>query len=281
MKKNYLIVVLLLSLNLTLFAQVGIGTTAPKGALDITSTNTGFIYPQIALTNTLTPTITNPNGGGLAVGTTVYNTAIAGAGVNTVYPGVYIWDGSGWIPQYHKDDYKLCYQTVNLRTGSDDTLNPVSGNQAITFNDNSFTPKFNGNYLVTVTVHFGGGRLDIPAGVDQWANFNAQEGQFDFTFNSTTYSYTLKTYSGYNDDKLFDGGSVNYHTNRINQANYTIPVSLARNTAYPFTLTFNQTNSAGFEGNGDISIAPAGDGRGYIITSGMVKCTVEFKYLGI
>ena len=41
------------------------------------------------------------------------------------------------------------------------------------------------------------------------------------------------------------------------------------------------TNSDGFEGNGDISVIPAGDGRGYIITNGMVKCTVEFKYLGI
>lgn len=280
MKTKYFYTIVILFLSFTLFSQVGIGTTSPKGALDITSTNTGFIYPQIALTNTLTETISNPNGGGLVTGTTVYNTVTAGSGVNTVYPGVYIWNGSNWIPQYHKDDYKLCYQTANLRTGSSDVLNPVSGNQAITFNSNSFTPKFNGEYLVTVTVHYGGGRLDAPAGVDQWANFNSQEGQFDFTFNGNTYSYTLKTYSGHNDDRLFDGGSLNRHENKTNQATYTIPVTLTRNTAYPFTLTFNQTHSDGFEGNGDISVAPVGDGRGYIVTSGMLKCTVEFKHLG-
>lgn len=283
MKKNYLFSIAIFLLSLPIFSQVGIGTTSPKGALDITSTTMGVVYPQVALTNTLTETISNPNGGGLVTGTTVYNTVISGTGNNTVYPGLYVWNGSLWIPQYHKDDYKLCYQTSDLRTGSSDILNPVLGDQFISFNSNTFTPKFNGSYLVTVTVHFGAGKLDVPDNTnpaDQWVNYNAQEGEFDFTFNSTSYLFTLKSYSGYNDDKLFDGGSANNHTNRYNQTTYTIPVTLVRNTLYSFTLSFNQTTSDGFEGDGDISIIPSGDGRGYIISNGLVKSTVEFKYLG-
>jgi hypothetical protein len=279
MKTIYIILISVISFPA--WSQVGIGTSAPKGALDVTSSTMGIVYPQVALTDRVTETITNPNGGSLVVGTTVYNTTISGSGVNTVYPGIYVWDGTIWIPQYHKDDYKLCYQTADVRTGSDDILNPVLGNQVITFDTNSFTPKFNGNYLVTVTVHYGGGLLDPPAGSDQWVNFNSEEGQFDFTFNGTTYSYTLKSYSGYNDDMLFDGGSTNNHTNRYTQNAYTIPVTLTRNITYPFTLTFNQAIANGFQGDGDISISPAGDGRGYIITNGLVKCTVEFNYIGI
>lgn len=62
-------------------AQVGIGTTNPSGALDITSTDNGLLIPRVALTNTTTvlPVLT---------GTTselVYNTAT----INDVTPGFY------------------------------------------------------------------------------------------------------------------------------------------------------------------------------------------------
>jgi hypothetical protein len=62
-------------------AQVGIGTTNPTGALDITSTDNGLLIPRVALTNTTTvlPVLT---------GTTselVYNTAT----VSDVTPGFY------------------------------------------------------------------------------------------------------------------------------------------------------------------------------------------------
>lgn len=79
-------------------AQVGIGTTTPRGALDISSSTNGFIPPQVALTsvNVAAP-IVNPQGGILASGTIVYNTAIAGSSPNNVTPGYYFWDGSVWI----------------------------------------------------------------------------------------------------------------------------------------------------------------------------------------
>ena len=79
-------------------AQVGIGTTTPRGALDISSSTNGFIPPQVALTsvNVAAP-IVNPQGGILASGAIVYNTAIAGSSPNNVTPGYYFWDGSVWI----------------------------------------------------------------------------------------------------------------------------------------------------------------------------------------
>lgn len=79
-------------------AQVGIGTTTPRGALDISSSTNGFVPPQVALTsvNVAAP-IVNPQGGILASGTIVYNTAIAGSSPNNVTPGYYFWDGSVWI----------------------------------------------------------------------------------------------------------------------------------------------------------------------------------------
>ena len=61
-------------------AQVGIGTTNPSGALDITSTDNGLLIPRVALTNTTTVTV--------LTGTTselVYNTA----NINDVIPGFY------------------------------------------------------------------------------------------------------------------------------------------------------------------------------------------------
>lgn len=80
-------------------AQVGIGTTAPNGALDITSTNDGLLIPRVALVNTTTVTVLTGTASEL-----VYNTATSG----DVTPGFYYlstatgpWirlatGGSGW-----------------------------------------------------------------------------------------------------------------------------------------------------------------------------------------
>ncbi len=80
-------------------AQVGIGTTAPDAALDITSTNEGLLIPRVALVNTTTVTVLTGTASEL-----VYNTATTG----DVTPGFYYlssatgpWirlatGGSGW-----------------------------------------------------------------------------------------------------------------------------------------------------------------------------------------
>lgn len=91
------------------FAQVGVGTTNPAAALDITSANNGLLIPRVSLTakNVTTPVV-NPQGGALANATLVYNTATSGVAPNNVTPGFYFWEtatlnwkplagsGSGW-----------------------------------------------------------------------------------------------------------------------------------------------------------------------------------------
>lgn len=80
------------------FAQVGIGTTTPNGALDVNSSTQGFLLPRVSLTasNVALP-IVNPAGGALINGTMVYNTATSGVFPNNVLPGYYYWNGSNWI----------------------------------------------------------------------------------------------------------------------------------------------------------------------------------------
>jgi len=78
-------------------SAVGIGTTAPKGALDINSATAGVLVPRVSLTarNVAAP-IVNPQGGSLIAGTLIWNTATTGTTPNNVSPGYYYWDGSAW-----------------------------------------------------------------------------------------------------------------------------------------------------------------------------------------
>lgn len=97
MKKHYLTTIILLWFC-TINSQVGIGTTNPEAELDIISTNHGVIFPRLSLTarNVALP-VTNPQGGSLAEGTLVYNTATNGPSPFTVSPGYYFWDGVQWV----------------------------------------------------------------------------------------------------------------------------------------------------------------------------------------
>lgn len=96
--KMKLLLVLTVFTSAISFAQVGIGTTIPNGALDVSSTTQGFLLPRVSLTasNVAAPVV-NPAGGALANGTMVYNTATAGVFPNNVLPGYYYWSGSSWI----------------------------------------------------------------------------------------------------------------------------------------------------------------------------------------
>ncbi|MCW1147377.1 hypothetical protein [Flavobacterium lacisediminis] len=89
-KVLFIITTLLIGANMT--AQVGVGTTSPAGALDITSTNDGLLIPRIVLTATNVATVTTPTESEL-----VYNTATSAAGPNQVTPGFYYWNGTLWV----------------------------------------------------------------------------------------------------------------------------------------------------------------------------------------
>nr|WP_294934442.1 hypothetical protein [uncultured Flavobacterium sp.] len=95
MKKHSLSLIILLAscAFMDANAQVGIGTTTPAGALDITSTTDGLLIPRVALTATDSAApLTAPTTSEM-----VYNTATAGAGATAVSPGYYYWDGTKWV----------------------------------------------------------------------------------------------------------------------------------------------------------------------------------------
>lgn len=97
MKKKYLILIALLCFC-TINAQVGVGTTAPEGELDVVSSRHGVVFPRIPLiSRNVSPPVLNPQGGLLAIGTLVYNTATNGPSPYQVSPGYYFWDGSEWV----------------------------------------------------------------------------------------------------------------------------------------------------------------------------------------
>ncbi|NER12698.1 hypothetical protein GWK08_04545 [Leptobacterium flavescens] len=88
-----LLILLIISISENLNAQVGIGTSAPKAALDINSPNQGILLPRVSL-NSLTDTVTvqSPEGETPEESTLVYND---GNGSLTD-KGFYYWNGTSW-----------------------------------------------------------------------------------------------------------------------------------------------------------------------------------------
>lgn len=134
MKSNTLLpfclFILVSSLGVT--GQVGIGTTTPRGALEINSNTNGFIAPRVALesVNSSTP-VKNPQDSGDPIsGTLVYNTATAGTYPNNVSPGFYFWNGSAWlkISAENTADNFIDDMRVPLDKGSNSAaLGPILG----------------------------------------------------------------------------------------------------------------------------------------------------------
>ncbi|TVZ52891.1 hypothetical protein [Dokdonia sp. Hel_I_53] len=101
MKNVYFILIFFISQFAV--SQVGINTTTPisQAALQIDGSNSGLLINRVALTGkddvTTIPSLSVPADAAAAEGLMVYNTATAGTGENTVKPGFYSWDGTGWL----------------------------------------------------------------------------------------------------------------------------------------------------------------------------------------
>jgi hypothetical protein len=77
-----------------LIAQVGIGTTNPKGALDISSINSGLLIPRVSLTGPYdNTTVTIPSGSGVEVSTLIYNDGTGGLQPS----GFYYWEDNSLV----------------------------------------------------------------------------------------------------------------------------------------------------------------------------------------
>lgn len=270
--KNSIFALLMVIGQFPSWGQIGIGTSNPQGLLDISMTQ-GFVYPRVELSNTQTASITTPDGNPPVMGTMVYNTRNNGTDASAVYPGLYQWNGTEWVAQFDKKDNKIYIQNNNLSTGHS------VGEQGISFDSKTFVPQYYGTYKIKVSLHFGGGKMDLPTSAepdDQHANFGAQGGDFIFSFNGQNHTVSMKSFSGNNNDALFDGGDLKEYTNAYNQAQFTIlETDLIPGETYNIGLTFEQLIASGFVSDGAIST----DGSGHIDINGDLGCVIEISYI--
>lgn len=275
MEKKYMFyyrIVLLSLVANTALAQVGIGTTNPKGALDIESNLYGVVYPSVALlaTNTEDPVV-NPTLEVLEVGTTIYNTNTTNNGSFDVEPGIYSWDGTKWVRHYYKRQVQGYKQGSVLRAKSNGNWEIVDGFPISS--PKTFFAKYSGLYKIELRLNYGGGAMVNNADV----NVGLFEGDFRFTFSgssSSPYLFNIKSYSTFNNH--ISGGTQ--FSNISSQITKTIYVNLVSGITYTFSLEFDQypdpdsNPSIGFINDGN-----SGMGRGYVGED--IPCTIEFTYL--
>ncbi|RTY95932.1 hypothetical protein [Flavobacterium sp. GT3R68] len=190
--------------TISFYAQVGVGTTLPKGALDITSATTGFIMPRIALTATnVSAPVTNPNGVTLEVGTMVFNTNTT-AGTYGVIPGLYFWDGVKWVSQIHRN-YKTSFtQSAVLSVAS----TAATYSNIVGLNSKSFIAPYDGEYQIIFSGYLGATPVNkkttnvgASKDIDGYAATGFVEGNFRLTVNGTNYdkySYSVSLYRSSN-----------------------------------------------------------------------------------
>ena len=270
-------------------AQVGIGTNTPEGALDLESSTQGIVYPRVALSSTsVASPVTNPNGGALANGTTVYNTELTTNGSNDVSPGIYVWYNGEWLAQHLREDYRRFAQTGGCQrtTIREGTSNPNPNNVDVIagLTSRTFTPKYSGIYRIEVGANFASGAIDEFT-TDDAISLATSEGSFFFTMSgagvdidptSTTFDYTegwmyTHSYGAHNsiespaleDNTVPHFSTLVYYKYLLANHNYTFTLSNSINTGHDY-----------FVNNGD-----SGTGQGHIGHD--QPCSVEFTFIGL
>ncbi|MFC4816363.1 hypothetical protein [Flavobacterium sp. GCM10023249] len=223
------------------WAQVGIGTTTPKGALDITSTTNGFLMPRIALTasNVASPVI-NPATGttALEIGTAVFNTATTG-GTYGVIPGIYYWDGTNWVSQVHRYYETKFTQTSDLTVATSASYTNIPG-----LNSKSFTAPYTGRYTLLFSGYLGAGTVDNNS-----SKVGFVEGNFKMTINGTDYRKYSHSSSFYNSDtateyyELFNETNIN--VNVYLTAGQTCTINCSYNGVADDNITENNAHVVG------------------------------------
>ncbi len=252
-------------ISISTYAQIGIGTVTPNGVIDLNNdsgTNKyGLILPRVELSRTdQALPIINPNGGALAIGTVVYNTVTTNFGSESVFPGIYMWDGIDWINEFPKKNAEIFKQDNS--SGALRTVTTGSYQDIPNLVGQTFTPAYTGTYKIEVSMNWGGGQLDnLGTGTD----VAVMTGDFKFTFDGTDEIFPAHTWSGRH------GGGTQYY-DIWEQVSIIIYKELVSGTGYSFSLRFDQTIADGFIDNGD-----SGDGMGWL--GGDIPCTVDFVYL--
>ena len=83
------VLLLMMMTGTNVSAQVGIGTTTPNAALDITSANDGLLIPRVSLLSTNSLSTTSGSIDSPMESELVYNINTSGIGSTAVTPGYY------------------------------------------------------------------------------------------------------------------------------------------------------------------------------------------------
>jgi hypothetical protein len=265
------------------YAQIGIGTTTPEGALDLESSSLGLVYPRVMLTkNNIEAPVINPNGGAIVEGTVVYNTNTTQTGSNDVYPGIYAWNGSKWVPQFIMEEYKKFNQSSTCQrvdiNNNETEEDPING-----LTSGTFTPKYSGTYKIKVNLNYGAGEMTNFYN-DNEISLSTAEGNFYFSLsglgvninpNPSGYSYDYRngwvythSYSIYNELQNPD----TKYNNNVQYSSLVFHEYLTGGTPYNFNLSISIITGQNFLNNGD-----SGEGMGHVGHD--IPCSVEFTFL--
>ncbi len=264
--------------SISLYAQVGINTTAPNGALEVSSDTTGVVFPRVALTSTnVALPVVNPNGGGVLVpGTTVFNTNSTSTGANDVYIGKYYWNGSQWVEQFDKRQSQLFEQdrTISPSNPNNDAIGyRVSANVGYQdiygLDSQTFTANFTGTYRVEGSLNYGPGILQVPDNGSMSAV--GVQGMFRLTFDGVDHMKYVNPITIYNDAYSAES-SINYFA-LYNEPTIIFYITLTAGTTYTFNLAFDQWGDDRLINSGN-----SGTGRGIVGVNS--PSTIEITYLG-
>lgn len=230
---TYLKLIVLFFITTSLQAQVGISTTAPQAALDVSSNNNGILIPRVALDSEKDMiTVTSPNAPNLIESTMIYHTGSAGL----PDAGFYFWNGSTWSKLVDNTPSVWVGKQIISTTGDIDIDLPFkparivftayANVDAYTLNDDNSSGSNNNNTKENIFGSMKGYAHYDGTTISQQVIFNGGSGASinDISLYASPSHCIGLRYANNNGDSL---GLTNAYVDSFNDTGFTLTVSNA------------------------------------------------------